>query len=191
MSLVLLGILNSQASGAAAGAVELVEKVTLASTGSVTFTGLSSQPYEYYELVGSARTAGDYGYYVPMTMRLNNDSGSNYGFDRWYRNGTASIRGDAYANQTSFQLYDIVPGARSGKALFTIDFFNAQNTSSHIGWTYTANGVQDGSTESNEISDGGGIYRPSTISALNEIDLTVTNNFQAGSEFWLYGYRTA
>lgn len=101
MSLVLLGILNSQAAGGAAPpAMELITERSL--SGSTYTISSIPQTYKHLYLEVAFRTTVASG--QAMLIRLNGDSGSNYNFQQilFNQNGTRQL--NTYTNQTAFEL---------------------------------------------------------------------------------------
>lgn len=96
MSALLLGILNSQASGLDFGpaAYDLLETQVLASdTSSVTFSNMLStysSTYHSLQIRGVARSGRNVGESSGVSMRFNNDSGNNYSFYGMVASNTSS-----------------------------------------------------------------------------------------------------
>ena len=104
MSLILLGILNSQVSPAAGGSYDLLESTVLTSSASsVTFTGLDAySDYKHLQIRAVTRTTRASSNDVVL-LNFNSDSGSNYAWHSLRGSGSAVSSG-AGTSQTYIQL---------------------------------------------------------------------------------------
>ena len=183
MSLVLLGILNSQAAGVAAGAYDLLETQTLGTAAaSVTFTGLGAySDYKHLQLriVGGATTTG--GTLNNFNIRLNNDSTVSYYTHQLQGNGS-SVASSGFST-AKIQFQDNLPRDSLFGAL-VIDILDFSSTSKNTTLRCLAGGTN---TSENNIGLYSGLWV--NTSAVTQIDLDDT--YKAGSRFSLYGIKGA
>jgi hypothetical protein len=178
MSLILLGILNSQAAAAGGGAAyDLLETQTLASSAaSVTFTGLGSYTdYKHLQIRATVKAAG------LTLMRFNGDTGSNYADHRLQGDGSLV---ESY-NRTSQTSMIAGRSANAGTNIFgplvcDILDFSSTNKNTTIR-TFSAN-LYD-----NLLSFGSGFYN--ITSAITSIELFESSSFFTGCRFSLYGVK--
>ena len=178
MSFMLLGILNSQAAGGAAGDYNLLETVSLTSSASsITFSGLGAYSdykhlqirYVYKPVSGNATLQG----------RFNSDSGSNYNNHTLYGNGSSV--GSNYSAST--EIYALgyansLTGYEGFGVIDILDYSNAsKNTTTRAAW---------GRTDIIRLASG--LWR--NTSAVTSILLnTDASTFASGSRFSLYGVK--
>ena len=190
MSLVLLGILNSQAAAAGgAGAYDLLETQVLASSAaSVTFTGLGSYTdYKHLQIravTRSARTAFDID--VPQ-IRFNSDTGANYAHHQIHGDGSSVSSSSSvpdFQMQIGFTVGSNTANAFGGLVTDILDFSStAKNTtirtmSGMLGTGYT------------RVQMRSGLYN--STSAITSLEIfNAFDNFVAGSRFSLYGIKGA
>jgi len=186
MSFMLLGILNSQAAGGGAGAYDLLETTTLAtSASSVTFTGLGSySDYAHLQIRYVARN--DYSTYPDWTiLQFNSDTGANY--KSHYIRGYGSID----AKVSSELRVGLTPGATSTANAFgvgVIDILDFGSTAKNT-TTRTLSGL-------NIFNDpriwlGGGLWVDTSAVTSITLDQSRASNFLSGSRFSLYGIKGA
>ena len=193
MSLVLLGILNSQAEGAGgAGAYDLLETQVLGSSAaSVTFTGLDTLAagYQHLQIRGTVRKdagTGEFGDSIQLVF--NSDTGLNYAYHDLNGNGSA-VASFAVASDDSIVIRDITPRSGSTANIFgafvtdILDFSSStKNTTTR---TLGGSTLPSGETDINLAS---GLYN--NTSAITSIAISPTSpGFITGSRFSLYGVK--
>ena len=184
MSLVLLGILNSQAAGAGgAGAYDLLETQVLASSASsVTFTGLGSySDYKHLQLRVTAR--GDSGSVPNQWLEFNGDTtSSNYKYHALTGSGSSVI---SFSGSPMF-LHELPnPGETSGiyasKVIDILDFSSTTKNTT-VG---TAVGIN---ASFNRITLTSGLWiNTNAVTSINTYPSS--GNFITGSRFSLYGVK--
>lgn len=188
MSLFLLGILNAQAAGGAAGAYDLLETQVLSSSASsVTFTGLGSySDYKHLQIRATYKEDATGFYSGLLRVQFNSDSGSNYASHRL--NGTGStVSSGALTSQTSIDALrspttDVTAGAFGGGVIDILDFSSAsKNTTLRSLSGFAAEGVSIGLLSGLYIST-------SAITSISLIPAFGTN-IVTGSRFSLYGVK--
>jgi len=181
MSFMLLGILNSQAAGGAAGAYDLLETTTLASSASsVTFSGLGSySDYAHLQARWTGRNGSAGG---AVYMRFNGDTGANYVQHQLYGNGSIAQS-----------------GYNDGQSLLSWNMADS-NTASNVFTSYVMDILDF--ANSNKLTTGRSVYgrteQPvvAVISHLWKNTSPVTSivflggpTFAAGSRFSIYGIK--
>lgn len=164
--------------GGVASAMTAIASTTLGSaTATVTF---SSIPTTYDDLYLVGYRIGD-----SFTLRLNNDSGSNYSETLLYGDGGAAAS-TRVSTQTNFsQLGD--NGNTTTPGSFVVNIINYSTSS------YNKSALVRTSTDINGV--GGqtrlvaGLYRSNT--AITRLDLIASGTFSTGSVFSLYGIKKA
>ena len=186
MSLVLLGILNSQASAAGGGAAyDLLEtQVLTSSASSVTFTGLGS--YSDYKHLQIRAVARDTRATTQSSGRItiNSDTGANYAFH--------NLKGDG-SSVTSSGLgsFNYLPTVTIPAANFTANAFGAfvldllDFSSTSKNKTLRALGGRAGS--SNQIQLDSGLWV--STSAVTALTIAAFTGYAIGSRFSLYGVK--
>jgi hypothetical protein len=191
MSLMLLGILNSQAAGGGGGAFDLLETTTLStSASSVTFSGLGAySDYKHLQIRSVARS--DFGSVVSgaLRVRFSGDSGSNYvKYHRLAGNGS-SVSSNGELTGTSLELYH-VPGANADSGVFNsmvmdiLDF----NSTSKFKTARTMIGSYSSST-SRFVHLMSGLYMSTSAITSTTFTLSSGANFIAGTRFSLIGIK--
>ena len=184
MSLILLGILNSQAAAAGGGAgYDLLETQTLTgSAASVTFTGLGSYTdYKHLQLRFVSRGSSS----VLPYARLNSDTGSNYASHRL--NGDGSSAGsDAFTSISNLylgiQASSFVDANTFGVGV--VDFLDFSNSNKNT----TIRVLSGIAGNYNNIFLNSGLWN--NTNAVTQIQLFPdAGDFIAGSRFSLYGVR--
>ena len=181
MSLMLLGILNQQASGGG-GAYDLLETVSLTSVASsVTFSAIN-QTYKHLQIrVVSRTTFGVTS--VTDTVRLNADSGSNYSQHFLYGNGS-SVNSLAATSQNYLRgVLSAGSGATANSfGRSVIDILDYNNTSK-----YKTSRSLMGADDSITLASTAWM----SLSAVTSISITAaaSANYVAGSRFSLYGIK--
>ena len=188
MSFMLLGILNAQATGGGAGAFDLLETTTLASSASsVTFSGLDAySDYKHLQIRAVVRSSRvDTNSFI--RARVNGDSGSNYAEHLLRGNGSV-VSSDAGTSQTSIP-FGYTPAASETSGIFTplvIDLLDFNNTSKNSTFR-TLTGYPSSTLNAIELRSGLWI----NTNAVTSIQLydAFSQNFIAGSRFSLYGVK--
>lgn len=187
MSLILLGILNSQAAGVSAGAYDLLEtQVLTSSAASVTFTGLDSYTdYKHLQFRIVARSDRATQDYDVAYINFNNDTGSSYAHHRIQGTGSSvTIYGNSgltvglagYLTAAG----DSVTNSFAGMVLDILDFSSTTKNT-------TTRGLWGNVSDDTYIGFGSNLWN--TTSAVTEIDFTCVSNYIAGSRFSLYGVK--
>jgi hypothetical protein len=152
---------------------ELISSVTpTVSTAAVNFTGLS--PYRKLLIMCDDITAGE------LSVRLNNDSGSNYTFTY----AKSSSLGTPYFNRrvifgTGFEFNT---SGTNGEGV--LEFANCDTT----GLKTITNGYGSGSSSGSDIFNNySGYYKASAV--ITEVNLVTTSTFTAVGTVALYGVK--
>lgn len=187
MSFILLGILNSQVSGAAGGSYELIESnILTSSASSVTFSSIP-QDYKHLQIRATTRT-DQASTAVGSELLLNSDTGANYAMHFLYGNGSSVLSGSG-TSQT-YAYWAVTNGNNETANVYTaivtdILDYSSSNKNTTI---RTLNGTAGSSVTR--------IYERSALwmntNAVTSITLRGsggTPNFMAGSRFSLYGIR--
>tara|TARA_R110000772_G_scaffold160891_1_gene272087 strand:+ start:148 stop:717 length:570 start_codon:yes stop_codon:yes gene_type:complete len=189
MSFMLLGILNAQAAGGGgAGAYELLESVTLSTdTASVTFDNLDSySDYQHLQIraVGQVNETNDGLHNI--FMRLNSDTGNNYGQHGLYGEGS-SVVSFGYGSQ-SFMYARNVFGSKANTAYagsVVIDFLDIHSSSKNTTMRAFGGATQPGEKQ---IGITSGLWN--NTAAVTTILLYLNSgSFSAGARFSLIGIR--
>ena len=190
MSLVLLGILNSQAAGAVAGDYELLETQVLTSSAtSVTFTGLDTLAagYQHLQIRAVARSNKASGLEITK-LRFNGDSGSNYARHGLGGSGS-SVSSYGIATQTWTDIGRIA-GDTAGTDVFgsfvtdILDFSSASKNTTVRSLT----GVVGTTTQ--VYLNSGGWFNTAAVTSLEILPEDGTA-LLTGSRFSLYGIKGA
>jgi hypothetical protein len=192
MSFMLLGILNSQATGGGAYTGPAFDHIqTVNTTGNnVQFNNLDAlEDYKHLQIRYSGRVGGGVNS-VQLRMQMNNDTGSNYSRHWLYAYlAGLGITSSSSINQTDIQLGDLTGTAQpsyifSSGIVDILDFHSIDKTTN----------VQIMSTEMRgDLSNGdirlsGGVYN--SANALTSIKIFNTyTTFESGTTFALYGRR--
>ena len=153
-------------------------------TGTVTFNSISGS-YTDLVLVANAGATAE----VDFTMRLNNDSGSNYSFTNLSGNGT-SASSSRRSNKTEIYVSWEAPLGTSIASTTIVQLMNYSNSNTYK-TVLSRNGKASGSTY-NGTDAIVGLWR--STSAITRIDLITQGSagiFSAGSTFTLYGIKAA
>ena len=187
MSFILLGILNSQAAGAggAGGGYDLLETQTLsASASSITFTGLDSYSnYKHLQLRMLLRS-DQVAYASRIGIRINSDSGSNYGSHTLYGTGSG-VYTSSSLNQTSIQRFQTTASQTAADIYSAniVDFLDFASSNKNT----TVRGIQGYAQTENNISIVSGLWQnTSAVTSIQIID-AFNNDLVAGSKVSLYG----
>ena len=134
---------------------------------------------------GMATTTG-----YALTVRVNGDSGSNYGYTRLYGAGAGSVTSDSAAASSYFA--GLISGTNNLLTIHTMTFQNYKDTYFHKTMTmesYSAGWTGGGSTGILGVSKG--IWR--NTAAITSISFApeFTANLLSGSTATLYGIKRA
>jgi len=191
MSLILLGILNSQAAAAGgAGAYDLLEtQVLTSSAASVTFTGLGSySDYKHLQIRAVAR--GDAGINATFntTLRFNSDTGSNYAYHYLGVESLSSPFSSNGSSTTSILLNDWLPLGSTTANVFgaiLVDILDFSNTNKYK--TIRRFSGVAGITQP-DLMFGSGLWQ-SNVAISSFVLQPSAGNFVTGSRFSLMGVR--
>ena len=192
MSFILLGILNSQVSGAAGASYELIEtvNVTGSTTTDITFSGISTE-YKHLELRGTIKSLKD-AFDDVAFINLNNDlygGSSVYTYHWMYGNGSSVASGGS---------------GTTARTYMRINQFNANRVNETYHWSPIVVSLLDtGNTNknttirhmvgSNYATGSGQIYLSSgsymNTDAITKITFKSSWYLAAGSRLSLYGIR--
>jgi hypothetical protein len=171
-----------------ASTYEPIATTTLGSSqSSVTFGsgGTISQAYTDLFLVFTAKQTGTSNVNIKMTF--NSDTGSNYSMTRLYGNGSTASS-DRVTSQNNFEVG--YPGGSSTPSIYalsTINIMNYSNTTTYKSFISRWGNV--GTSDSYTLTQVG-LWR--STSAITSITLApVSNSFDSGSTFTLYGIKAA
>ena len=190
MSLILLGILNSQAAAAGgAGAYDLLETQVLSSSAaSVTFTGLDSYTdYKHLQVRYTARSDDGNTLY----FRANGDSGSNYSRHHLGTSGS-SVSSGSGTSQTYVRAMFPLANTSNSTSIFgagvmdILDFSNSsKNTTVRaLSGTWQASGFNSGF-----YLNSGAWLNTNAVTSIQFIPSA--GNLVAGSRFSLFGIKGA
>lgn len=185
MSLILLGILNAQAAGGAAGAYDLLETVNITTTGvtTITLTGLGSYSNYKHLQIRAVAQKQETGTNDSFRFYCNNDTGSNYAWHRLEGNGSSVSSG---GGGSIYPFTSEIPGATIGQwGAYVIDI--ADFSSSTKNTTFRAlNGWA--STTQPRIQFRSMLWN--NTAALTELDIQIgagTSTYKVGTRLSLYG----
>ena len=182
MSLMLLGILNSQVSGGG-GAFDLLETVTL--TANSTLIDFSSIPQDYKHLQIRATSRNTFAN-IEMAIGFNSDTGNNY--TQHYLSGNGSTVTSAGNTAQPYTLAGISARTAEAAGIFglgVIDILDFTNTSKNT--TMRAlGGLHSAGNSYIQLRSGAWL----NTSAISSVQIKVFGqNFVAGSRFSLYGIK--
>jgi len=186
MSLMLLGILNSQAAGGGGGAYDLLETTTLTSSASsVTFSGLGSySDYAHLQIRLIAR--GNRSATIADTLlQINGDTGSNYAKHALF--GTGSSVGSFGTASTSNIQIGITPASTNTANLFgpsVVDILDFNSTSKNK----TVRSLFGNAGSTSFIGFYSGLWAD-TEAVTSLLIYPQANDFIAGSRFSLFGLK--
>jgi len=189
MSLILLGILNSQAAAAgAAGAYDLLETVELATSASVSFTGLDAySDYKHLQLRYAAR--GNSGNLFFVRTQLNGITTASYSHHFLGKDGTDPLTSTGAGSIGEITYGGKVAGNSNDANVFgagVMDILDFSSSSKNT--TIRALSGCAGSAEFKSVVmfSSGAL---NSTAAITQLDLTGT--YVAGSRFSLYGIKGA
>ena len=191
MSLMLLGILNSQAAGGVEGAYDLLETTTLTSSASsVTFSSLGAySDYAHLQIRMVARSDWSSVYINDVDVTFNSISSASYASHTLYGDGNqAYSTGSTSAN--FIRVKDVVPSANTLSSAFgaaIIDILDFSKSSKNTTTRQLSGAVVADETK---IVLGSGLLN-NTV-AVTSINLASSNgSYVTGSRFSLYGIKGA
>ena len=167
---------------------ELIESVILASpTGSINFNNLNqyATDYKHLQIRGIFRSSNIGGSNWGCGMRFNGDSGTNYAFHGMRGTGS-SVISYGYPNQTGAFAINAGDDANLllGWGAGVVDILDAFSTTKNKTTRTLSGFVEAGNGMVDLLSN---LWL--STSAINSINIYMTNNFLTGSRFSLYGIR--
>ena len=187
--MLLLGVIQAQAAGQAAGSFDLLETQVLSSSAaSVTFAGLSTYAadYQHLQIRYALRTTRSNNL-DGVTMTVNGDTAGNYSYHRLFGDGS-SVTSDA-ATSSSFMYLSLTSDASSTAGAFGVgvtDILDPFETTKYTTFR-TLGGV---SIPTNPyVSLMSGSWRNTNALTSITFDQTTGPSFAIGSRFSLYGIR--
>jgi len=190
MSLILLGILNSQAAAAGgAGSFDLLEQTTLTSNAdNFNITGLDSySEYNHLKIVGNAFATVNSGV-VNAELQMNDDTNSSrYSFAYYYTTGTGFAQSADDANNSVERFYTTQgDGDQDGDAPYfeiLLTDFNSSDKAKMFTIKYSVGNFAS-TNRSGFVT--GAFDQPE---ATTSIRLLVQNQWAIGSTFSIYGWK--
>ena len=195
MSLVLLGILNSQAAAAGdAGAYDLLETQVLTSTAaSVTFTGLDSySDYKHLQIRAVGRSNNSGTNFRLTGLRFNGDSGSNYSYHDLYGNGS-SVVSSSVTGSSNIPVLAINGSSSTGNAFggALIDLLDFSSSSKNT-TVKSLTGFYDAAQPIYRVMLRSGVWlNTSAVTSITMGDLLGGYDWAVGCRFSLYGIKGA
>ena len=189
MSLVLLGILNSQAAAAGgAGAYDLLETINITAEGSsFSFTGLDAySDYKHLQMRMVLGKADGDGRLNSFYLRFNSDGGTNYPSHQLTGTGSA-VSANAFTNETLVRLTE-VKSRNSGNGIFgavVLDILDFSNTNKYKTVRYLGGG---NNTSESKVTLGSSAWL--STNAITRID-SFSSVVGTGSRISLYGIKGA
>jgi hypothetical protein len=190
MSLMLLGILNSQAAGGGGGAYDLLETtISNGSTNSITFSSINTlaADYTHLQLRMITRYQNTTNSLQRNSVRLNGDSGSNYSVHTLLGDGS-TVTSTAFTSTNRFILEEQLPGNGTTTGIFgaaVIDILDFASTSKNTTMR-SLHGAVAGSE--NAIALASSAYL--STNAVTSIEITSLNDsWVSGSRFSLFGLK--
>lgn len=192
MSLVLLGILNSQAAGVSAGAYDLLEtQVLTSSASSVTFTGLGSYTdYKHLQIRAVGRSNNSGNRFRLTGLRLNGDSGSNYSYHDLYGNGS-SVISSSNTGSSNIPVLAINGSASTSNAfgVAVIDLLDFSSSSKNT-TIKSLTGFHDAAQPIYRVMLRSGVWlNTAAVTSITMGDLLGGYDWAVGSRFSLYGVK--
>ena len=183
MSFMLLGILNSQASGGGGAAFDLLETTTLtSSTSSVTFSGLGSYSgYKHLQIRAVARD--NRSNTASLSYFRFNGATTGYGLGHvLYGDGASVVSGQVGASSyiDTFSTFTGSTATTGSFGVAVLDILDFSDTSK-----YTTTRLLGGTNT--QINLKSGLYMDTA--AVTSIAFTSTTSFVSGSRFSLYGIK--
>lgn len=191
MSPLLLGILNSQAAGAAGGMDLLEENVLTSTASSVTFSSLGSySDYRYLQTRVVTRTTTTSVANGLLGVRLNGDSGLNYYTMYIFGNGSNPSAG--FSTNQNYALMGLTNSAQNDTNAFgahILDFDRWNNTTDYTTIRSVGGRLDPQGTAYRGVSHRGATWK--NTAALTSIQFFDNRgyDFVAGSRFSLYGVK--
>ena len=187
MSFILLGILNSQVTGAGGGSYELIEsQVLTSSASSVTFSGLSSySEYKHLQVRATMSISGTYTGTVDTWVRLNGVT-TNHSRHGLLGDGS-SVTSYGGTSSSRITMNDSMTG-NSDNGIFgayVFDFLDAYDTNKNTTMRALAGNYNTGARAIGLYS--GAFLQTDAISSI--YFQSSSGDLAAGSRFSLYGIR--
>ena len=189
MSFMLLGILNSQASGGGAAAYELIETVTLANntTPTVTFSSIPAD-YKHLQIRASVQSTNSNSADDVMTLTMNGNTSAVYTW-HWLQGNGSSVSSAGYTSRNYIRL-DTIDTTRFSSVSFTpvvMDILDYANTSKNTTVRYL-HGNKGANTQIVKLASG--LYQATNaVASMTFTGSLAGYNFTAGSRLSLYGVR--
>jgi hypothetical protein len=189
MSFMLLGILNSQASGGGGGgAYDLLETTTLStSTLSITFSGLSAYASDYKHLQIRMTAGGSAVFDSSGYLQFNGDSTASYSDHHLFGQGSAT-GSDGTVSSTYALIYRMIPDNDYPNefAPGIIDILDFSSSTKNT--TFRALHGYAGTGAKNVILSSGAYLNTAAITSIT-LGGAGGNNMRAGSRFSLIGVK--
>ena len=157
---------------------DLIETVTLTTSGSVVFTGITG---DYRDLVLVCEFVAPSTWAVPSKIVINSDTGSNYSRTYMYGSNTNYNAGTQTGN-TSMLLYVLSAAQENQRQLVTFEIMDYSNTSKHKSAIMRAGNAYRTATDF-------AVMKWANTSAITSLEVggTVSQPAAAGSTFSLFG----
>jgi hypothetical protein len=190
MSFMLLGILNAQVSGGGAGAFDLLETTTLASSASsVTFSGLDAySDYKHLQIRAVERFDGAFST-TSTELIFNGDTSNSYSQHKLEGDGS-SVSSDNKTNQDNIDL-ETTPRANADSGIFSsrvIDILDFSSTNKNTTVRCLAGLVAPNISRTRVYLISGAYYSTDAITSLT-FQPALSANYIAGTRFSLYGVK--
>lgn len=155
--------------------------LTNSTTSTVSFSGISGSYTDLVLIVqgGSVSTSN-----FSFSVRVNNDSGSNYGQVRMYGGGSGTGSSDANASLTS--IAGLAMGRGNLRGWSRVDFFGYSQTT--LMKTIT---MRQGGLDSSNTGWTTGMWRSTAAITSIQCGIEFSQNFLSGTTFSLYGITAA
>jgi hypothetical protein len=172
-----------------AGAMTLITDTLLGGdTASFDFTSIAGT-YKHLEIIFQGRSINGGSDTDFITIRFNNDSGSNYhGFWMQLFNGFTTASGNEDTGATSFAHAILVPGATStagAVASGKIVIPDYASTTFHKSFSFQGFDAKAESTTNLRVQASGGVW--ASTAAITRVTLAGTGSWKTGSRASLYG----
>lgn len=157
---------------------DLIETVTLTSSGSVTFTSIDGS---YRDLILVCEFVAPNTWAVPSKLVVNSDTGSNYSRTYMYGNNT-NYNAGTQTGLTSLPLYLLSAAQEDQRQLVTVDIMDYSNTSKHKSVIMRAGNAYRKALDF-------AVMKWASTSAITSLEVggTVGQPTAAGSTFSLFG----
>jgi hypothetical protein len=148
----------------------------------------SSIPSTYTDLVlrVSARSSAS----GALNLTINADSSSLYSTTNVFNSGGIATT-TSYANQTRIRLLYLNSSSTAANTFTSAEFYIPFYTAAQNKPIAVMNAPEDNDTASNTNQASAGLYRSTTAITQLSLSPESTNNFVAGSSFYLYGIKNS